>query len=65
MNYIHTLQKIGDERGERLCQIHERIESMRAHLLSPKFAAVQSDGTRGDWIATSDVLRFIEELRAI
>lgn len=65
MNYIQTLQQIGDERGERLYQLHERIESMRAHLLSPKFAAVQPDGSRGDWIATADVLRFIEELRAI
>jgi hypothetical protein len=65
MNYIKTLQQIGDERGERLCQIHERIESMRAHLLSPKFAAVQSDGSRGDWIATADVNRWLQYIEDI
>ena len=64
-NYIHTLQRIGEERAERLTQLHERVEWMRAHLLSPKFQGVDLDGDRKDWIATSDVLRFIEELRAI
>ena len=64
-NYIQTLQTIVDERGERLAQLHERIEGMRAHLLSSKFVGLDVDGARKDWIATADVLRFIEDLRAI
>jgi hypothetical protein len=38
---------------------------MRMHLLSAKFSGIDTDGDRKDWIATSDVLRFIEELRSI
>lgn len=64
-NYIQTLQTIAADRGERLTQLHERIESMRAHLLSSKFSGVDLDGDRKDWIATADVLRFIEDLRAV
>lgn len=65
MNYIKTLQNIVDDRGERLAQLHGRIEEMRAHLLSSKFVGLDIDGARKDWIATADVLRFIEELRSI
>lgn len=65
MNYIKTLEHIGAERGERLAQLHERIEWMRSHLLSSKFCGVDTDGARKDWIATADVLRFIEDLRKI
>lgn len=64
-NYIKTLEAIGAERAERLQAIHERIEFMRMHLLSAKFSGIDTDGGRKDWIATSDVLRFIEELRSI
>ena len=64
-HYITTLKSIVDERGERLTQIHERIEWMRAHLLSAKFCGEDLDGSRKDWIATADVLRFIEDLRQI
>lgn len=65
MNYIKTLESIVADRGERLAQLHQRIEDMRAHLLSPKFQGLDVDGARKDWIATSDVLRFIEDLRAV
>lgn len=65
LNYIQTLKTIVDERGERLAQLHERIEWMRSHLLSSKFCGEDLDGSRKDWIATADVLRFIEELRHI
>lgn len=64
-NYIKTLEAIGAERAERLQGLHERIEWMRAHLLSAKFTGIDTDGGRKDWIATADVLRFIEELRSI
>ena len=64
-NYIKKLEAIGTERAERLQAMHERIEWMRAHLLSAKFTGIDADGDRKDWIATADVLRFIEELRSI
>lgn len=41
----------------------ERIQEFRQYLLSSKFDMIQSDGSRGDLIATSDVfnwLRYIE-----
>ena len=65
MNYIKTLQAIGDERGQRLADLHQQIEWMRGHLLSPKFQGEDPDGSRRDWIATADVLRWIETLRQI
>ena len=63
-NYIKTLEAISAERAEKLQVLHERIEWMRAHLLSAKFVGVGADGDRKDWIATADVLRFVEELRS-
>ena len=65
MNYIKTLESIANERGERLTQIHESIEWMRLHLLSSKFVGQSTDGERKDWVATADVLRWIESLRTI
>ena len=62
MNYIKTLESICEDRATRLESIAHQVEWMRQHLLSSKFGP-QSDGSRGDWIATADVLRWIEELR--
>lgn len=64
MNYINTLQTIVADRGARLEALHSEVEWMRLHLLSDKFVGVDQDGERKDWVATSDVLRFIERLRA-
>lgn len=65
MNYIKTLENICATRADRLEQIAHQIEWMRQHLQSSKFVGVDQDGDRKDWIATSDVLRWIESLRAI
>ena len=62
MNYIKTLESICDDRAARLEAIAHQVEWMRQHLLSSKFGP-QADGSRGDWIATADVLRWIEDLR--
>jgi len=62
MNYIKTLEQICSDRAARLESLHQQIEWMRQHLQSPKFGP-QADGSRGDWIATADVLRWIEDLR--
>lgn len=65
MNYIESLRTMNRELTRHHEEVSERIEDMRAHLLSPKFQGEDLDGDRKDWIATADVLRFIEDLRRI
>ena len=63
MNYIESLRTMNRELTARHDEVSERIENFRQHLLSPKFVGVDVDGARKDWIATSDVLRFLEDLK--
>ena len=63
MNYIKTLEHICAERAERLEAIAHQVEWLRQHLQSPKFVGLDIDGARKDWIATADVLRWIETVR--
>lgn len=63
MNYIKTLESICTDRAARLETIAREIEWLRQHLLSPKFQGLDVDGARKDWIATADVLRWIETVR--
>lgn len=65
MNYIQSLQTVIADQDQKIAEMRQQIEDMRAHLLSSKFVAVQPDGSRGDWIATLDVLRFLEGLRRV
>jgi hypothetical protein len=63
MNYIHKLEtEVLDLKHLQITRA-ERIQEFRQYLLSSKFDMIQSDGSRGDLIATSDVfnwLRYIE-----
>jgi hypothetical protein len=59
MNHIHRLQTELAEANADMIGKAERLEQFRAHLHSPKFAAEQRDGSRGDWIAVADVLRWL------
>lgn len=64
MNFISKLQSEISEIDSLLMSRSERIQEFRSYLQSPKFNKVQSDGSRGDWISTTDVLmwlRYIEE----
>ena len=54
-NYIKTLEA-------RLQEKAELVAEFRQHLLSPKFSGLAQDGSRKDWIATGDVLRWLAEL---
>jgi hypothetical protein len=63
MNYIKTLESISADRASRLETIAHEIEWLRQHLLSSKFQGLDVDGARKDWIATADVLRWIETVR--
>lgn len=64
MNHIHRLQNEVVQLNDEILRRAERIQEFREHLASPKFNAVQGDGTRGDWISVADVqrwLRYIED----
>jgi hypothetical protein len=62
MNYIKQLEVTTVELNDAILTRAERIQEFREHLFSSKFAPVQSDGSRGDWIATKDVLRWLQYL---
>jgi len=62
VNHILKLQAESAGANQRIIGLIERIHEFRAHIQSSKFAP-QADGTRGDWISTADVnrwLRYIE-----
>lgn len=58
MTYIKKLQADLAAANERAENRAERIEEFRKHLGSAKFQQ-QSDGERADWIATKDVLEWL------
>lgn len=60
MNYIHQLQNEIVALNIDIVTRADRIQEFREHLLSSKFAPVQSDGSRGDWIAVADVFRWLQ-----
>ena len=55
MNYIKQLQSEIADNADRAA----RAQEFREHLQSSKFGP-QSDGSRDDWIATADVLRWLQ-----
>lgn len=64
MNHIQALQQTRIEQAATIVTAARELREFRAHLNSPKFGP-QADGSRGDWIATADVLRRIETLLTI
>jgi hypothetical protein len=65
MNHIHRLQNDVIDLNDQILRRAERIQEFREHLASPKFAAEQADGSRGDWIATADVRRWLQYIEDI
>jgi hypothetical protein len=65
MNHIHRLQNDIADLNDQIMRRAERIAEFRAHLALPKFAAVQSDGSRGGWISTADVHRWLQYIEDI
>jgi hypothetical protein len=62
MNYIERLQIEVAQHERAATARQERFAELRRHLSLPKFQP-QQDGSRGDWISTADVqrwLRYIE-----
>lgn len=60
MNYIKQLEADVAELNNVVFTRVDRIQEFRTLLQSSKFAPVQSDGSRGDWIATADVFRWLQ-----
>jgi hypothetical protein len=54
-NHILNLQREVSELRARESATIEALADFRAHLASAKFSGADADGTRKDWIATSDV----------
>ena len=65
MNYIKTLQVENKALNSKLNQIENSIDDFTIFLNSPKFTGTQSDGSRKDWISTTDVMNRLKELRSL
>jgi hypothetical protein len=65
MNHIHRMQNEVIDLNDQIMRRAERIAEFRAHLELPKFAAEQSDGSRGGWISTADVQRWLQYIEDI
>lgn len=64
MNYIKQLQGELNDAGKAVELALSELEQFRRYLLTAsKFTGVEADGERRDWIATADVVRFIDQLR--
>jgi len=59
VNYIKQLETAKAELQDAITTRVERVREFREYLQSSKFAPVQSDGSRGDWIATAEVDRWL------
>lgn len=64
MNFIKRLQAENEAQAAKLATCERELIQFRAFLQSSKFTQ-SSDGERVDWIATGDVLRWIEETREL
>ena len=54
-NFIQRLQAENAALKACIDGIADNILQFRMHLCSPKFQGTEPDGSRRDWIATSDV----------
>jgi hypothetical protein len=61
MNYIKQLEADKVELNDLIITRAERVQEFREHLQTSKFGP-QADGSRGDWISTGDVLRWLQYL---
>ena len=59
MNHIHALQRDLQTEVATNLQREGRINEFREHLDLPKFAPVQLDGSRGDWMSVADIRRWL------
>jgi hypothetical protein len=63
MNYIKQLETAKAELQDAILTRAEKVQEFREYLQSSKFGP-QSDGSRGDWIAVTDVNRWLQYIDA-
>lgn len=61
MNYIKRLEADLQTAEDKLAAMKEEIQNFRRHLQSSKFQNVEGQ-ERNDWIATADVLRWLDNI---
>lgn len=61
MNYIRRLQSDLESAKAEAAALRRSLAELNWHLHTSKFVGEDSDGARRDWIATGDVLRWIQE----
>jgi hypothetical protein len=64
MNHIVRLQTDLAAAQAEIEAKADAIQEFRIHLAGSKFAGVDSDGSRKDWIATSDVYAWLSHISA-
>ena len=64
MNHIARLQADLAAANAALEAKAEAIQEFRVHLAGDKFAGTEADGSRKDWIATSDVNAWLARIAA-
>ena len=64
MNYIKQLETDKAELNDIIGTRAERMREFREYLLSPKFAPILSDGSRGDWVGVTDVLNWLRYIES-
>jgi hypothetical protein len=62
MKYINALEYSNKELEEKQKNYHERLDEFKAHLYSDKFKN-DDNSDRKDWIAVTDVLRWIDYIK--
>ncbi len=64
MNHIVRLQTDLAAAQAQITAKADAIQEFRIHLAGSKFAGVDADGSRKDWIATSDVYAWLTHISA-
>ena len=62
-NHIQTLQAKVAEQQATIAKMEQRMSELRAYLLSDKFKFIQQDGSRGDLVATSDIMNWLRYIQ--
>lgn len=62
MNHIKKLQQDNQELQDQINAAREELKQFRIHLRSSKFTGTSQDGSRLDWISTSDVETRLEHI---
>jgi hypothetical protein len=63
MNHIMRLQSELSAARAAIAATDDAIQDFREHLSGEKFRGFEADGSRKDWIAVADVLRWISVIK--